>query len=245
MPSVARLRVLGAAMALGLASLAGTAGAAPAKPAKAKAKAKAAAVPAKGKGKTAAAGRKSAKGTTTATAGRKGAAVQASAGGGGDWLLGRPANVVPNQHGKVVVFPFRDDDGNHVSRQVGHLLEARGLEVVTGVRKVDTVEQYRDVATHLNLVAYVDGDVRGSDAKTRATIRLRSGYSGRNVSQATFTESRPNLSRELSDKLWSKVGPAMARVCKDADKPRKKSRALQINAGTPIETVPRVADDVN
>jgi hypothetical protein len=156
------------------------------------------------------------------------------------WIFQRPANVVPNQQGKVVVFPFRNDDGDMVSTQVAQLLEARGLEVVTGVRPVDSVDQYRDVATHLGLAAYVDGDVRGGEAKTRATIRLRSGYTGRSVLQATFTESRANLPRELSDKLWTKVGSAMARVCEDATKPRKPSRTtLQINAGTPIETVPR------
>jgi hypothetical protein len=154
------------------------------------------------------------------------------------WLFQKPANVVPNQQGKVVLFTFRNDDGDAISRQVGQLLGSRGLDVMTGVQRVDTSEQFRDVATHLGLVAYVDGDVRGSDAKTKVIVRLRNGYTGRNVSQASFTESRPNLSREISDKLWTRLGPAMARACKDAEKPRKKSRALQINAGTPIETVP-------
>jgi hypothetical protein len=121
-------------------------------------------------------------------------------------MFHRPANVVPNQHGKVVVFPFRDDDDDRVSTQVGQLLEARGMEIVTGVRRVDSSEQYRDVATQLDLVAYVDGDVRGSDEKTRTTIRLRSGYSGRNVAQASFTESRSDLPRKISDDLWKKLG---------------------------------------
>jgi len=151
----------------------------------------------------------------------------------------RPANVVPNQHGKVVVFPFRDDDDDRVSTQVGQLLEARGIEVVTGVRRVDSAEQYRDVATQLELVGYVDGDLRGGDQRTRATIRLRSGYSGRNVSQATFTESRADLPRRLSDDLWKKLGPALARACADAEKPRRSSRTtLRINAGVPLETAP-------
>jgi hypothetical protein len=170
--------------------------------------------------------------------GGKSAGGRGAAAPGSTWLFTKPANVVPNQQGKLVLFGFRNDDGEQISRQVGQLLGSRGLEVMTGVRRVDTTEQFRDVATHLGLVAYVDGDVRGNDAKLKVTVRLRNGYSGRNMSQAVFTESRPNLAREISDKLWTKLGPAMARACKDAEKPRKKSRTLQINAGTPIETVP-------
>jgi len=159
--------------------------------------------------------------------------------GGGLWFLSKSGNVVPNQRGKVVLFSFANDDDDAVSTQVGQLLQARGLEVLTGVRRVDSAEQYRDVATQLELVGYVDGDVRGSDEKTRVTVRLRSGYSGRNVAQAQFSESRPNLPREISDKLWTKLGRPMARACTDADKPRKRSRAtLRIDAGTPLEPAP-------
>jgi hypothetical protein len=154
----------------------------------------------------------------------------------GLWFLAKPGNVVPNQRGKVVLFSFANDDDGAVSTQVGQLLEARGLEVLTGVRRVDSAEQYRDVATQLELVGYIDGDVRGSDEKTRVTVRLRSGYSGRNVAQAQFTESRSNLPREMSDKLWTKLGRPVARACTDADKPRRRSRTtLQIDAGKPLD----------
>jgi hypothetical protein len=174
------------------------------------------------------------------TAGRKGKLAAAAAAQGADFLFQKPANVVPNQQGKVVLFAFRNDDEAAVSTQIGHLLEARGLEVVTDVRPVDTAEQYRDVAGQLELAAYVDGSVKGSEAKTTATVRLRNGFTGRIVAHAAFTESRDNLPRELSDKLWTKLGPAMARACTDAGKPRKASRTmLHINAGTPIETIPK------
>ncbi len=158
----------------------------------------------------------------------------------------KPTNVVPNQQGKIVVFPFKNDDGNLVSTQVGQLLEARGLEVVSGVSPVDNADQYRDVATHLKLIAYVDGDVRGSDTKATAMLRVRSGFTGRHVLQTTFTESRANLPREISDKLWTKLGPVMARATVDATKPRKQSKTtLQINAGTPIEPTKSKAGDAN
>ena len=188
---------------------------------------------------------KSARASKSAGHGAKG---RAAASGGSDSLFRKPSNVVPNQQGKIVLFTFRNDDDSRVSTQVGHLLEARGLEVVTGVRPVDSAEQYRDLATALDLVAFVDGDVRGTDAKSRATIRVRSGLSGRKTMEVAFTESRSSLPRELSAKLWTRVGPAVARACADViNKPRKKSRnTLQINAGTPIETTPassNIAED--
>lgn|GEM_PF-2021321 len=154
------------------------------------------------------------------------------------WLFQKPVSVVPNQQGKVVMFGFRNDDRDAVSAQVGRLLELRGMEVMTGVRPVDNAEQFRDVATHLGLVAFIAGDVRGNDARTLVTLRLRSGFTGRPLSTATFVDSRENLPRNISDTLWKKVGAVMARACLDAGKPRKPSRALRINAGTPIETVP-------
>lgn len=166
------------------------------------------------------------------------AAPRPPPGDGLPFAVGRPSKVTPNQVGKIVVFPFRNDDGGTVSTQVGQLLAARGLDVMSDVKPVDSAEQYRDMATALGLVAYIDGDVRGSDAAARATVRIRSGYSGRKMTEVSFKESRENLAREISDQLWSKVGPSMAHACVDAAKPRKKSRTLQINAGTPIDTVP-------
>jgi hypothetical protein len=159
-------------------------------------------------------------------------------GDGLPFSLARPSKVTPNQAGKIVIFPFRNDDAGAISTQVGQLLAARGLDVMSDVKPVDSAEQYRDMATALGLVAYVDGDVRGSQVASRATVRIRSGYSGRKMAEVSFKESRENLPREISDQLWAKLGPSVAHACVDAAKPRKKSRTLQINAGTPVETVP-------
>jgi hypothetical protein len=152
-----------------------------------------------------------------------------------------PASAgAPNQHGKLVLFPFLDDDGNDVSSQVERLLRARGLEIMTGVRPVDSAEQYRDMATQLMLAGYVDGSVRSTGARAKVTVRLRSGYSGRVVAQPTFSDSHGNLRHELGDKLWKRLGPAVTRVCKEASKPRKRSRTmLTIDAGTPIDSTTR------
>jgi len=151
------------------------------------------------------------------------------------FLLGKTAHVVPNQQGKIVVFHFRNDDDGALSMQVGQLLQARGLEVVPDVRPVDTAEQFRDVATHLDLVGYVEGDLRPTrDGKAKLTLRVRNGFTGRPVTQAVFTDSVDNLPRALSGKLWSRLAPAIAHACSDASRPRHRSRTMQINAGTPL-----------
>src|SRR5262245_47874446 len=90
------------------------------------------------------------------------------------FALATPASAgAPNQHGKVVLFPFHSDDDD-ISNQVERLLRAHGLEIMTGVRPVDSAEQYRDMATQLMVVGYVDGSVRGTGAKARVRVRLRS-----------------------------------------------------------------------
>lgn len=149
------------------------------------------------------------------------------------------ASASANLRGKVAVFPFWNDDDNQVSSHVAQLLTARGLEVVTGLRRVDSAEQYRDMATHLGLAAYVDGDVYGGDARAQAIVRLRSGFTGRRLAEVRFTERRAQLRRQLSERLWPKLARPMARACSDATRPRKRGRTMHINAGTPIETTPR------
>jgi hypothetical protein len=146
------------------------------------------------------------------------------------------SKIVPNQEGKIVVFPIKDDDDRAVSAQIERLLRARGLEVVTGVRKVDTPEQYREMAGTLGLVAYVDGTFKEGESSSRVTVQVRSGYSGRRVALTTFKETNLHLRAEIEDKLWTKVGPSIARACVDAAKPRKQGRGpLMIEAGTPLE----------
>ena len=147
----------------------------------------------------------------------------------------RPPKVVPNQEGKIVVFPFKDDDDHSISAQIERLLRDRGLDVMTGVRPVDTAEQYRDMATTLGLVAYVDGTLRESPKSARVTVWVRSGYSGRKVASTTFKESPLHVRAQIEDKLWTNLGPAMSRACADAAKPRRRGRGpLLIEAGTPL-----------
>ena len=155
--------------------------------------------------------------------------------------------IVPNQEGKIVVFPIKEDDDHAISAQVERLLRSRGLEVVTGVRPVDTAEQYREMATHLGVVAYVDGTFREGERSSRVTVQVRSGYSGRRVAATTFKESNLHLHAEIEDKLWTKLGPAIGRACADAAKPRKRGRGpLLIEAGTPLaSTDSAAADDAN
>jgi hypothetical protein len=169
-------------------------------------------------------------------AGRRGRrAKKASPDSSSTFLLGEPSRGVRNQRGKIVVFHFRNDDDGALSLQVGQLLEARGLQVVPDVRPVDTAEQFRDVATQLDLVGYVEGDLRPTrDGKARLTLRVRNGYTGRPVTQAVFTDTVEKLPRELSGKMWPKLAPAIAHACADASRPRHRTRTMQINAGTPL-----------
>jgi hypothetical protein len=147
----------------------------------------------------------------------------------------RGPRVVPNQTGKIVVFAFKEDDDRSISSQVERLLRGKGLEIVSGVRPVDTAEQYREMAGTMGLVAYVDGSVKEGASKARVTVQLRSGYTGRKVAVANFNETKLHLRGEIEDKLWTRLGPAMARACVDAGKPRKRGRGpLVIEAGTPL-----------
>jgi len=149
----------------------------------------------------------------------------------------RAPKVVPNQDGKVVLLPFADDDDRSIAALVERLLQARGLEVVTNVRGVDTAEQYRELAGLTGVTAFVDGTVREreGDKNVRVTVQLRSGYTGRRVALATFKETKLHLRAEIEDKLWPRLGPAMARAVVDAGKPRKRGRGPQvIEAGTPL-----------
>ena len=76
--------------------------------------------------------------------------------------VARQPKVTPNQEGKVVLLPFTDDDDRSIAALVERLLQARGLEVVTNVRGVDTAEQFRELAGLLGTTAFVDGTVRES-----------------------------------------------------------------------------------
>lgn len=141
--------------------------------------------------------------------------------------------------GKVAIFPLKWDDDRTIYVQIERILRSKGLEVVDGVRPVDTAEQYRELATAMGLAAFVGGDYWEKDDKARVTINVRSGYTGQKVAVGTFKETPLHMHAEVEDKLWKKVGPAMSRACVDANRPRKKGRnPLMIEAGTPLESPP-------
>src|SRR5438128_12659962 len=51
------------------------------------------------------------------------------------------AKFVPNQEGKIAVFPVLYDDDEGFSAQIVRILRAHGLDVATDVKRVDTSEQ--------------------------------------------------------------------------------------------------------
>jgi hypothetical protein len=145
------------------------------------------------------------------------------------------SKTVSSLDGKIAVFPVRYDEDAGFSAQFVRILKAHGLDVATDVRRVDTAEQFRELSTALGFAAYVDGEYMNNGPRSRLTIQVRNGYTGRKVAAVTFRESNLHLRTEVEDKLWTKIGPALARACTDASKPRKRDRdPLMIEAGTPL-----------
>jgi hypothetical protein len=147
------------------------------------------------------------------------------------------SKVIAEPQGKVVLLPILYDDDHGFTSQVERLLRAHGLDIATDVRGVDTAEQFRELATHLGIAAFVLGNLREreGDAISRITIEVRSGYTGKKLTTVSFRETKLHLRAEMEDKLWTKVGPAIARACADASKPRKRDRdPMMIEAGTPL-----------
>ena len=147
----------------------------------------------------------------------------------------RGPKITPNQEGKIALFPVRYEDDNGFSPLLERVLRAHGLDVKTDVRRVDTAEQFRELSTALGFAAYVDSEFNDGPVRSKLTIVVRSGYTGKKVAVTTFRETKLHLRSEVEDNLWTKIGPAIARACTDASKPRKRDRdPLVIEAGTPL-----------
>jgi len=147
----------------------------------------------------------------------------------------RGPKITPNQEGKIALFPVRYEDDNGFSPLLERVLRAHGLDVKTDVRRVDTAEQFRELSTALGFAAYVDSEFNDGPVRSKLTIVVRSGYTGKKVAVTTFRETKLHMRTEVEDNLWTKIGPAIARACTDAAKPRKRDRdPLVIEAGTPL-----------
>jgi hypothetical protein len=163
----------------------------------------------------------------------------------GEAIAARPAE--PPLEGKIAVFLFAGEGENEegaapqlqgsLRRPVLALLRSKGLTPVTDLRTVDMPDQFRDMATALNLVAYVHGKVQSHRDKRRLTLFVRSGFSGRKGGALVTTVPAEGWNEALDEKLWKRLLPLMKRACAEAKRPRPRSRTLQINAGTPLEPV--------
>ncbi len=142
---------------------------------------------------------------------------------------------------KVATFAFTNDPGESIRKAVHHALKSKGLKVDTSLRALfDRGEQFRETATTLGLVAYLDGEVEIDGANGSATIFLRDGATGLRSWSTTFTAPRHQLAAAVGKQLWDQMSPALARACAAmAAKPAGLERApLRIDAGTPIADAP-------
>ena len=151
----------------------------------------------------------------------------------------------PTVAGKVAVLGFTGDGAARVQQVVVSTLRTRGLHVTTGLRPVDSAEQYREMAATLQLAAYIDGSVGGDGSRGQATVHVRSGMTGRRIASVRFSGERSALPSDVGNGLWPRTGSQLARLCAEAAKPRKGARrAMHINAGTPVESTVRDDSDV-
>jgi len=151
----------------------------------------------------------------------------------------------PAVSGKIAVFGFTGDGAARVQQVVVSTLRTRGLQVTTGLRPVDSAEQYREMAATLRLAAYIDGTVGADGSRGQATVNVRSGMTGRRIASLRFSGERSALASDVGNGLWPRTGPQLTRLCAEAAKPRKSGRGpMRINAGTPVEPTARDDSDV-
>ena len=145
------------------------------------------------------------------------------------------ATPLPVAGSKVAVLDFTGDDAESVRRQVMHVLRAKGMKLMTGLRPVDSPEQFRELSVAMNLVAYIDGEVAVDGRTASATVFVRNGLTGLRSASVTFAGERRQLGTAIAKELWERIGVPMGEACADAAKPHKLAREpMRINAGTPL-----------
>jgi hypothetical protein len=138
--------------------------------------------------------------------------------------------------GKVAVFEFKGEETASFQSRVVKALRSKGMEVLSHLKAPDTPEQFREMSVALKLAVYVHGQIKDhSPSRSTATVMIRSGVSGRKVTEFSLTSDRVSLEHELGEVFWDRVENAIARACLDAEKPGRRFKATRINAGTPIE----------
>ena len=168
---------------------------------------------------------------------QKSASASASAGG-----KSKTKSDGPPVSGKVAVFGFTGDGAARVQQVVVSTLRTRGLQVTTGLRPVDSADQYREMAAALRLAAYIDGSVGGDGSQ--ATVNVRSGMTGRRIASVRFSGERSALASDVGNGLWPRTGSQLARLCAEAAKRKGGGKAMRINAGTPVQSTAQDDSDV-
>ena len=136
---------------------------------------------------------------------------------------------------KIAVLAFEGEDPEPLRKHVIKVFVERGMTVNATLKAQDNAIQYRDMGAALDLTVYVHGKIRDTGPeKAVATVTIRSAVTGRPITSATFNGYRRGLPFDVEEKLWERVAPALKRACLEAKKPRRHSKPLRINAGTPL-----------
>jgi hypothetical protein len=153
------------------------------------------------------------------------------------WLKDLPERPGAHTRGKVAVFEFKGDDVYQPVREaVVRLLRRRGFTVTVTLRRVESATEYRDMSHAANMAVYVDGEMKGEGERQSAVIRLYSGLSGGRMTSVRFAGPTNKIVGDVEHTFWTRVGPAITRVCTAVAKPRRlEHEPLHIDASDPID----------
>jgi hypothetical protein len=135
--------------------------------------------------------------------------------------------------GKAAVFEFRGDDVYQpVRAAVVRILRRHGLNVTVTLRRGDSAVEYREMSQHLNMAAFIDGEMTGEGARQSMKITLYSGVTGHRMTYLTFAGPTDKIVDDINHRFWTRVGPAITRARTAAAHPRRQEREpLRIDAG--------------
>ena len=135
---------------------------------------------------------------------------------------------------RVAVQPFGGPDTEPLRRQVAGILGRHGYRVLTSLAQVSGTSQYPGIAKEKNLVAFVVGDVVGTERRISLSLLIWQGVNGSVVGRWEVAGSKKNVSRRLAKEFWKRLGPTLEKSMAPPSDVLPPAPTMRINAGTPI-----------